>query len=372
METLSETLIPPFDEKSGDYEFKEYLSNEWDSDNYSRIIKEKWINVNTHEPKIIKRKLTYSKVIYDRLHLKHYGNENKNKNITTLGEDVFMEWGPHLFKGKNSHIVDNYVKDYLNNIYKVFPEKLIINNDIQLNNNITYLPNGKTWWDINPNEINELEIKNLENLNDNVKNNDNINKEKYSYFPEQYYIDTTMIDFVNKFKKIQNTPNLLWNKDIKEDRIDNNELISSSSSLINTTSNGDNDGKFIPAHRRTNFRSKANNFDSTEVSYVPLHLRKNNDSIKYSIKLYNFNNLNGVESIDILEWVREYDICGYIKITIPKNRKTGKLSSFVFLNFKNEDDKNMAFQILTKNRLKYCHSIISVEDTSTEIDKNNI
>jgi len=369
MDTLSETLTPPFDEKSGDYEFKEYLSNEWDNDNYSRIIKEKWINVNTHEPKIIRRTLKYSKTIYDRQHLERYGNEKKNKNVTTLGEDVFMEWSPHLFKGKNSHIVDNYVKDYLNNIYKVFPEKLIINNDIQLNNNITYLPNGKTWWDINSNEIKELKKGNLEDLNDNVKTNDSINKEKYSYSPEQNYIDTTMIDFVNKFKKIQNKPNLIWNKNINEERKDNNELISSS--LINTTSDGDYDGKFIPAHRRTNFRSKANNFDSTEGSYVPLHLRKNTDSIKYSIKLYNFNSLDGIEPKDILDWVREYDVSGYIKITIPKNRKTGKMCSFVFLNFKNENDKNMAFQILTKNRLKYYHSIISVEDTSTDVEKNN-
>lgn len=368
MTTLSERQKPDidFDEKSREYEFKEYLGLEWDNDNNSKIVKEKWINVITNEYKIIKRTVKYSKAEYNRKLLQPYGNAKKDTNITTLGEDVFMEWNPHLFKGKNSHIVDNYVKDYLSNVNKVFSEKLIINNDIQLNNKPTILPNGKTWWDIGPEEIKEIKtVKNKEKeTNNNVETINRVEKEKYTYLPAQYYIDTTMIDFVNKFKKVKNKPGLLWNNS----RFDEEKQSSNKPELLitNTPGTSDNNGKFIPAHRRKNFKSKASNVDTSSGTFVPIHLRKMIDDIKYSIKLYNFNSLEGIEPKDILDWVRGYDVEGYIKVTMPKSRKTGKICSFVFLNFKNENDKTMAFQILSRNKLKFNHSIISVEDTSTK------
>ena len=367
--TLSETQQPNlvFDENSGEYEFKEYLGLEWDNDNNSKIVKEKWVNVNTNEDKIIKRTVKYSKAVYDRKHLKKYGNVKKDDNITTLGEDVFMEWNPHLFKGKNSHIVDNYVKDYLVNVNKVFPEKLIINNDIQLNNKPTILPNGKTWWDIEPEEIKEMvKSKNQnEETDNNVETINRVEKEKYTYLPVQYYIDTTMINFVNKFKKVRNKPGLLWNnsKFDKEKQSSNEPELSM---ITNTPGTSDNNGKFVPAHRRRNFKSKTSNMDSSSDTFVPIHLRKMIDGIKYSIKLYNFNSLEGIEPKDILDWVREYNVDGYIKVTMPKSRKTGKICSFLFLNFKNENDKTLAFKILSQNKLKFNHSIISVEDTSTK------
>ena len=367
--TLSETQQPNlvFDENSGDYDFEQYLGLEWDNDNNSKIVKEKWINVNTNKHIIIKRTTKYSKSVYDRKQLRHFGKVKKDDNITTLGEDVFMEWNPHLFKGKNSHIVDNYVKDYLANVNKVFPEKLIINNDIQLNNKPTILPSGKTWWDIEPEEIKEMvKSKNENEKTDNdVERINRVEKEKYTYIPAQYYIDTTMIDFVNKFKKVRNKPGLLWNnsKFEKEQSSKENEP----SVVFNTLglNNNDNDGKFVPAHRRRNFKSKVSNVDSSSETFIPIHLRKMIDGIKYSIKLYNFNSLEGIEPKDILDWVREYNVDGYIKVTIPKSRKTGKICSFLFLNFKNENDKTLAFKILSKNKLKFNHSIISVEDTST-------
>lgn len=104
-------------------------------------------------------------------------------------------------------------------------------------------------------------------------------------------------------------------------------------------------------------------------SFLAPHLRHGSDVIKYSIKLYDFASLDGIEPKDILDWIRDYNIMGYIKITIPKSRRTGRVCTFAFLNFKNEMDKTNALQILKGERLKFNHSIVSVEDASGDKEK---
>lgn len=338
-----------FDEKSAKFEFKGHISVEWDHENHIKIVKELWVDVETLNDKFVTRTFTYPSNIYQRQQLQRFGNKKIDKGVTTLGEEVFMEWSPHLFKGKNSHYVDNYVNEYNTNIGKIFSEKLIINNEIQPDYYKT-LHEGKTWWD------NEKE--------------DEIKVKKDVYHPTPYYIDTYMIDYVNKHKQIMKRPNPIWkyspNKFIGDDS--NEKDTYTTTNPVATPSFVGNTNTFIPLHRRRNFRSKynddTNTNDNSNGSFLAPHLRRGGDSIKFSIKLYNFASLDGIEPKDILEWVREYNIIGYIKITIPKSRRTGRVCTFAFLNFKNELDKNNALNILMENRLKFNHSIVSVEDAS--------
>lgn len=343
----------PFDEKSGQYEFKGHLSVDWDHEKRIKIVKEKWVDVDTQEDKIVTRTFSYPKSIYKRQQLPRFGNVRKDKGVTTLGEEVFMEWSPQLFKGNNSKYVDNYVNEYTNNINKHFADKLVINNDIQPNSYKT-LPEGKTWWD----SASEDEIL--------------VNKKVFN--PPQYYIDTYMIDYVNKYKKIRNHPPLLWKNSPNTFIGDNiTEKENKTVSPVSHPTFMGNSNAFIPLHRRRNFRSKyandATNNTSGSGSFLAPHLRRGNDVVKYSIKLFNFASLDGIEPKDILDWIREYNIMGYIKITIPKSRRTGRVCTFAFLNFKNEGDKTNALQILMGKRLKFNHSIVSVEDASDEKEK---
>ena len=349
----------PFDEFSGKFEFKGNISVDWDHEKQLKIVKEQWMDVDTQEDKIVTRTLTYPNNIYKRQQLPRFGNSKIDKGVTTLGEDVFMEWSPHLFKGKNSHYIDNYVKDYTSNISKRFPEKLIINNEIQPNSHHKTLPEGKTWWD--------------------SQEDDEIMVEKKVFQSTQYYIDTYMIDYVNKHKQIRKRPEPLWKYTPNKFIGDNiNEKERPTTNIVLTTSFSGSSDTFIPLHRRRNFRSKysdttgSNNNGSNNTnngSFLAPHLRHGSDVIKYSIKLYDFASLDGIEPKDILDWIRDYNIMGYIKITIPKSRRTGRVCTFAFLNFKNEMDKTNALQILKGERLKFNHSIVSVEDASGDKEK---
>lgn len=356
MTTIQKEKSIPFDEFSGKFEFKGHLSVDWDHEKKLKIIKEQWIDIDTQEDKIISRTITYPDGMYQRQQLPRFGSSSKvNKGVTTLGEEVFMEWSPHLFRGKNSHYVDNYVKEYTNNISKGFPEKLIINNEIQPNSHYKILPEGKTWWD--------------------NEKGDEIMVKKDVFRPTQYYIDTYMIDYVNKHKKIRKLPGPLWkyspNKFIG-DESDEKET-SSTNIIVEKPSFIGSENAFVPLHRRRNYQSRfGNNTDGSDTnnsntgSFLAPHLRRGSDMVKHSIKLYDFASLDGIEPKDILDWVREYNVIGYIKITIPKSRRTGKVCTFAFLNFRNELDKNNALQILTGIRLKFNHSIVSIEDASSE------
>jgi hypothetical protein len=353
MTTTHKEKSIPFDEFSGQFKFKGHLSVDWDHEKKRKIIKEQWIDVDTQEDKIVSRTITYPDGMYQRQQLPRFGSSSKaDKGVTTLGEEVFMEWSPHLFKGKNSHYVDNYVKEYTDNISKGFPEKLIINNEIQPNAHYKTLPEGKTWWDNE--EGDEIIVK------------------KEVFHPTQYYIDTYMIDYVNKHKNIRKRPGPLWKYSPNKfmgDESDEKE-ISSTNIMLEKPSFIGNTNAFVPLHRRRNYRSRFGNntegSDTNKGSFVAPHLRRGGDMVKHSIKLYDFASLDGIDPKDILDWVREYNVMGYIKITIPKSRRTGKVCTFAFLNFKNELDKTNALQILSGTRLKFNHSIVSVEDASSE------
>ena len=343
----------PFDEFSRQFEFKGHLSVDWDHEKKLKIIKEQWMDVDTQENKIVSRTITYPDGMYQRQQLPRFGSSSKaDKGVTTLGEEVFMEWSPHLFKGKNSHYVDNYVKEYTDNTSKGFPEKLIINNEIQPNGHYKKLPEGKTWWDNE--EGDEFMVK------------------KEVFHPTQYYIDTYMIDYVNKHKNIRKRPGPLWkyspNKFIGDENKE--KETSSTNIMVEIPSYNGKSNAFVPLHRRRNYQSRFGNntegSDTNNGSFVAPHLRRGGDMVKHSIKLYDFASLDGIDPKDILDWVREYNVMGYIKITIPKSRRTGKVCTFAFLNFKNELDKSNALQILSGIRLKFNHSIVSVEDASSE------
>lgn len=353
MTTTHKEKSIPFDEFSGQFKFKGHLSVDWDHEKKRKIIKEQWMDVDTQKDKIVSRTITYPDGMYQRQQLPRFGSSSKaDKGVTTLGEEVFMEWSPHLFKGKNSHYVDNYVKEYTDNISKGFPEKLIINNEIQPNAHYKTLPEGKTWWDNEEGDV--------------------IMVKQEVFHPTQYYIDTYMIDYVNKHKKIRKRPGPLWKYSPNKfmgDESDEKET-SSTNIMVEKPSFISNTNAFVPLHRRRNYRSRVGNntegSDTNNGSFVAPHLRRGGDMVKHSIKLYDFASLDGIDPKDILDWVREYNVMGYIKITIPKSRRTGKVCTFAFLNFKNELDKSNALQILSGTRLKFNHSIVSVEDASSE------
>jgi len=353
MTTTQKEKSIPFNEFSRQFEFKGHLSVDWDHEKKRKIIKEQWMDVDTQEDKIVSRTITYPDGMYQRQQLPRFGSSSKtDKGVTTLGEEVFMEWSPHLFKGKNSHYVDNYVKEYTDNTSKGFPEKLIINNEIQPNGHYKKLPEGKTWWDNE--EGDEIMVK------------------QEVFHPTQYYIDTYMIDYVNKHKNIRKRPGPLWkyspNKFIGDENKE--KETSSTNIMVEIPSYNGKSNAFVPLHRRRNYQSRFGNntegSDTNNGSFVAPHLRRGGDMVKHSIKLYDFASLDGIDPKDILDWVREYNVIGYIKITIPKSRRTGKVCTFAFLNFKNELDKSNALQILSGIRLKFNHSIVSVEDASSE------
>lgn len=359
-----------FNENDVAFEFKGYMDMKWDDNKCQKFVTEQWLYLPDNELHTVVKKYTYSAVVYKRMHIKPYGKNSKSDKLTSIADEVFMEWSPHLFKGAKMEFVSDYVSEFINDVSKLYPEKIIINNDIQPMSKV--LPEGKTWWDINEDELNLVSIK---------TNNE----------PIQYYMDVDMITYVNKFKKVKPPRPLIWkNQDnnfitptLNDDgsytytnnKKDNPYKLDSANNTNNYNNYNNNtnvngtiseDGKYIPLHRRKNTNSILSS-DMNSASFVPLHLRNKIDSVKFSIKLYNFSSLDGIEPCDILEWVRGYKIEGYIKIAMPKNKRTGKICSFAFLNFKSLNDKNTALAILQNNKLKFNHSIISVEDTSKDI-----
>jgi len=354
-----------FNETDSAFEFKGYIDMKWDDTKCQKFVTEQWLYLPSNELHTVVKKYTYPPLVYKRMHIKPYGKHSKSDKLTSIGDEVFMEWSPHLFKGVRSEFISDYVSEFINDVSKLYPEKIIINNDIQPMTKV--LPEGKTWWDINEDDLNLVSIK--------LDNN-----------PIQYYIDVDMINYVNKFKKVKAPRPLLWknqennfitpmlNDDGSYTYINNNNNNNDKNTKINSISNNNTtvngtiseDGKYIPLHRRKNNNTMLSS-DMNSASFVPLHLRNKSDNITFSIKLYNFSSLDGIEPCDILEWVRGYNVEGYIKVTIPKNRRTGKICSFIFLNFKSVNDKNTAMSILQNNKLKFNHSIISIEDTSKDL-----
>ena len=354
MDTATQSI--PFYEDEGDFTFNNYLDVEWDDNNNKKIIKEKWTD-NTNDKTItVKRVLKYPENVYRRQRLKPFGKGANDKNLTSLGDEVFMEWTPHLFTGKNESIIDNYINDFKTNPGKKYKEKIIINNEIQSFSGLKRLPRGQTWWDVNDKLINGEENPETMDMSEDTFE-----------IPTQYYVDTEVLDLVNKLKETEKHKGLLWinqENEYQKTHSQDKDNISNQDTSSATTSSMGNDGTFVPIHKRKNFRNRVHPGDNESGNYVPLHLRRKLEANKYSIKLYNFTNLDGVDGKDILDWVRGYDVMGYIKITIPKSRRTGKLCSFVFLNFKTENDKSQALEVLLQNKLKFNHSIISVEDAS--------
>lgn len=95
----------------------------------------------------------------------------------------------------------------------------------------------------------------------------------------------------------------------------------------------------------TNQRSRLNSVQST-----------GSNSGQYGLRLYNFQSLEEFDHNDIRELMNRNGIMNMSRITIPKNRATGKNRNFAFVNFNTEDDADNALAILQAlDRITFDH-----------------
>ena len=288
------------------------------------------------------------KTVTERLLIKPFGKATdsvQNKNITTFGEDVFIEYNPTFFLGKRGlAMADNYLKNVIHSYSKNEPvtEIIILKSeftvpDIERNNSylknideLTKQDNCHDWWGD-------------DNINDKINAQNNtldINQEaKYKLSVTELIPE--VIDKLNVANKLINdmTSQIPKSLDVIKFR-----------TLPTNTVNNKSEARFAPVKRNIN-ADKINNDKLTHIDFDD----------NFSIRLSNFSNPDDLTTYAIKDILNEYIGNIKFKVSIPRNKETNQNKDFAFINFISETDLNSAFELLTAQRIFMDSAILYVE-----------
>lgn len=405
-----------FDENDINFRYIKTISDNLNEDGNERIVVEKWLYYPLSRE--LKRTIitkNYGKMIeekrnriLERKNLNKFGeacNEVQNKNITNLGDEIFMEYNPKIF---NSISGKKYLNGYVNNIYRnpykkfndkliFFDEKLIDKDNIE---ELDRVASANKVIDV----FKEFRKEEAQDKKDEGQEEKNEDKSNIWVIKKNRTNDQKAI--FNKINKLQNMhakennsnkddnifvpihlrknkPNRLlnntFNNDITSSFYDNKNNESNGFNN-NSNNNGFNDDnnlikqnmtpreKRLLKYRQMEFKNENkyvnidNNSDINSKSNSINNINDNNDfKEKYSLKLIGFNSLEDMKPIDIVHIVKDKNINCYIKCCIPRNRKTGKNKNICFLDFNTYEEAVYAYDILNENKIRMDYAIITAE-----------
>lgn len=269
------------------------------------------------------------KIVEERKLFKPFGkavDSVQNKNITTYGEDVYIEYNPAIFIG-NSGILraDTYLKNVVAAYSKNEPLAEIILLKPEFDSTNTTAQNESLiekydWWA--DETINKKIIDNK--LNNTIdKNNQQISVREL--IPEA-------LDKITIANTLIRTLQISTNRDV--------------AATVNFRNMTQQQARFAPVKRATSDIQIQQNLDFDD---------------NYSIRISNFTNPDDLTSYAIRDVLNEFIGDIKYKASIPRNKETNKNKDFAFINFVTEDDMKRAFALLTAQRIFMDSAILHVE-----------
>lgn len=335
-----------FDKNSMDVEFVKYVKNivVCESPRTEEII-ELWHIKSLDKDVEVKKTIKFNPIskIADRRNWKPYGyDSNDTMNKTDIGDDVFIEWSPSILKSKkNKKYIENYCKENYssqctNNIDNTTQDLIFINTDM---NNQLY----------NMEKYNDL--INTTNRISNSLTKINRNHKQEGLLPvAKTYIENNL-DGNSKTDKSDNT----LVKDIAKSANDDG---------------GDRDGRFVPVHKRSGFKSmmhskRLSKNGDTGQNLFKVHKRVEQPKFTFVIK--GIPDPQTVTHTDILDALCRtsytlYENPSSASVFILKDKETRKQKNMCLVNFLKEDIKNQVLQECQSSRVLFNNCILTVED----------
>ena len=283
----------------------------------------------------------------ERRKLQRFGNAKSaelNKTCTSFGEIVYMSVNPLIFAGKKGEqLLDRYTTKIIKTLSNPNP---VVTEIIQLTNCEPIEDSNTTpalkldWWDddnINSKIINSPDITNRATTT--------VHSASY----HQAEIDDLVPGVVDKINIV-------------------NKLISTATSCKFDDDDGDAIASPAHTHQRVNASTTAKYFMPVKrVQLGSLNTPHASTENKPSIKVSNFINPHTI-SVDELKSL--FDSNGLYnfkyKIIMPNNNSSVagydyQPKDFIFINFQNTIDMNLFLDKVSKQRIKYGHSILQFE-----------
>jgi hypothetical protein len=285
------------------------------------------------------------KTVAERQEFKPFGkaiDTVQNKNITNYGEDVFIEYNPIVFLGKQGNRrADAYLNHVINAYAKNEPVTDIIMLKAEFADNSTFdkLQNAQSysntwdWWgddDINE-KINAYEL-----------NNSLLNAQNGINHKQKITITELIPEVIDKIH--------IANKLIREMASFNPKSHDTVTfrNLQSTTAR--------PTHSNARFEPVRRNMDNHADKQTHADFDDN-----YSIRISNFSDPDSLTTYSIKDVLYEFMDNIPIKVSIPRNKETNKNKDFAFINFVSETDLNNAFEQLSKQRIFMDSAILYIE-----------
>jgi hypothetical protein len=291
------------------------------------------------------------KTVAERLLIKPFGkavDTIQNKNITTYGEDVFIEYNPMVFIGKKGlSTADTYLK----NVIQSYAKKEPVTEIIILKSEFAVLDIGKEHSYLkNINEIekqdNRLDWWGDDNINDKINaqtDTFNINSE----YKNKLSITELVPEVIDKL----HIANKLIN-DMTSQIPRSLDVIKFRTLPTHTGNNKAAEARFAPVRRKIdNNTDKQNNDNLNHIDFGD----------NFSIRISNFSNPDELTTYAIKDILYEYIGDIKFKVSIPRNKETNQNKDFAFINFISEADLHKAFELLTAQRIFMDSAILYVE-----------
>ena len=299
------------------------------------------------------------KSVSERYEFKSFGKAIdvvQNKNITTYGEDVFIEYNPMVFLGKQGLArADAYLKNVLQSYAKNIPvtEIIVLKSEFTepvVERDYSYLKNISEPTN-QDNSKDKRQDKSTEHWDwwgdDNINDKINSQNTDYEQTPEYKCSIAELIPEV--LEKLQIANKLIRDMaSLNPKTLESVKFRTLQPNTVTTVSGG----RFAPVRRNIE-----NNTDRLHNDR-PAHTDFNDN---YSIRISNFSNPDDLTTYAIKDALYEFIDNIPFKVSIPRNKETNKNKDFAFINFISEADLHKAFELLSAQRIFMDSAILYVE-----------
>ena len=287
----------------------------------------------------------------------------QNKNITTYGEDVFIEYNPMVFLGKQGLCrADAYLKNVIHSYAKNIPvtEIIVLKSEFtatDVERDYSYLKNISEPTN-QDNSKDKRQDKSTEHWDwwgdDNI--NDKINAQYNDYDhgtntinPEPKYKLSIAELIPEVLEKLQ-----IANKLIRDMASLNPKTLESVKfrTLPANTGGNSSGGRFAPVRR--NIENNTDRLHNDRLNHADF-------DDNFSIRISNFSNPDDLTTYAIKDILYEYMGDIKFKVSIPRNKETNQNKDFAFINFISEADLHKAFELLSAQRIFMDSAILYVE-----------
>lgn len=285
----------------------------------------------------------------------------QNKNITTYGEDVFIEYNPAVFFGKQGlaradaylkYVIQSYAKNEpVTEIIQLKPEftETVVERDLSYLKNISEPGKQDKGHDKGHEKGHDKRQDNWDwwgdnNINHKIKNYELTNNTGNGISPDYKFTIAELIpEVLDKLQIANMLIRDMAHLNAKTHTTVNFRTLPASTSTSISTSGG----RFAPIRRNTDTRNdRSNHVDFDD---------------NCSIRISNFSNPVELTTYAIKDVLYEFMGDIQFKVSIPRNKETNQNKDFAFINFINEEDLNKAFALLSAQRIFMDSAILYIE-----------